>query len=903
MKGSSATLVIGPPGSGKTRRTLEELESALSVGEPATLVTPTASMAEHLLHQAARRRLAVPGDAILPLRAFVEKFTPDWKELPASIATLLVERALERAAAPEFRELAAYAGFHSRLLEAMEEFWSAGADGRLFDPLLEGSPARPFGRVMVEYERLLEAARAVHRARRLRRAAEEMQERRLGHVLFDGFLNFTPVELELVRAVAAAAQRCVVTLPASGAEQARQALLDFGLEESRLERIYRPLVRPVVVVAASPEREIEDVARRILRDQEQTGRPFQEYGLILRNPDVYGPLVAVVFERFGIPFRSRQPQSLDQHMSARYLAGLLRLAATGFDGVAAIEVMKAAGSGIGLDGEMDQYEFRLREELPGQGLEFLRRQAAGLPRVKQWLARLDELAGWVSKAALPENWAERAKNLSRSWFREPAVEDGVSHETALELRALARALQVWEQAAEETAEALRLGGAEKVSLADYLGTLYRVLRLTRFAAPDRRRNVVQVLSIYEARQWELPVVFVCGLVEKQFPRHHPQNLFFPDRARQRLSRHGLRLRTSADLDREERFLFDLAMTRATEQLYLTYPVRDETGTETLRSFFLREWARETARRALVREPAPAWRPAGPKLEDPRLHEELERRHERFSPSTLEEYLQCPFLFFAARTLRLEQPPCAPDERLDELLKGTIVHRTIARWAGQGGGEIGPVFEAVFDEVCEQERIRLNFRAEAIRMQLKADLERFAEYERARLPYPGFHPGEPEKKIEYMVEGNRGESPFRVTGRIDRYEASEAGATVVVDYKYSRDERIKELVGQQEEGLKVQAGLYLLGLERQLGLVPAGMVYYGLRGKPFRSGWWAAGLGPADPDLQEMSVREFRAMLDQAAERTLAAVREIRGGRVAVEPRDRQFCREFCAYRDVCRVSL
>jgi len=52
------------------------------------------------------------------------------------------------------------------------------------------------------------------------------------------------------------------------------------------------------------------------------------------------------------------------------------------------------------------------------------------------------------------------------------------------------------------------------------------------------------------------VVFVCGMVEKQFPRFHTQDPFFPDAARCRAQRRGIRVRTAAEFEREERALFD-----------------------------------------------------------------------------------------------------------------------------------------------------------------------------------------------------------------------------------------------------------------------------------------------------------------------------------------------------------
>ncbi|MBI3694079.1 MAG: PD-(D/E)XK nuclease family protein [Acidobacteria bacterium] len=887
-----AMLLVGPPGSGKTYRVLEELEAALAWGWRATLVVPTSSMAEHLQHQLARRGLATAAQAIVPLSRFMEGWTPECREVSAAMAVLLLERALERASIREFEAVAQYPGFHAQLLETIEEFWSAGR---------KGAPAGPFAQVMAQFEGLLREAGVVHRAQRLRLAASAIRKQKLGPVFFDGFFNFTPVELELLRAVAEAAERILITLPEAGAEDARQALVRLGMSETRLNRRHRQPVEPVVVHGPSPEREIEDVAGRILADREKTGRPFREYGLILRSPELYGPIVETVFERFGIPVRSQRRRALAGHGSIRFLAGLMRLAGGGFDGAEALEVLKLAGSGIGLRPQMDRYEFHLRSELPGQGLEFLLRYAEKFPDVERVLTRLRELAGWPGQSATPHEWAERCVELAGAWFRAPQIEDGVSQEQTLEWRTLGAALRGWAAAAEETSEALELGGTTSAGLGEYLEALEAVLRLTPLHAGDRRRNVVQALTVYEARQWELPVVFVCGLVEKQFPRHHPQNLFFPDAERRRLAGQGWRLLTSADRDREERFLFEIAVTRATEQLYLSFPAQDEAGGEAQESFFLAPWRDRAnpSRRVRVREQKPAWRPAPAWLENPAS---LSDRHRHFGPSALDQYLQCPFLFFAQRTLKLAGPPAKPEDRVDALLKGKVIHLTLARWASEGAGEIRPVFEQVFAEMCEQEGIRLNFPAEALRMQLLDDLERFVEQERQRGLPAGFRPGPPEKEFRFVVEGGA-EGPFEVTGRIDRHEISDVGAAVVVDYKYSTKERIQKLIEEHEQGERLQGLLYLLGLERELGLAPAGLVFYGVRQEPSRRGWYVAGMVPPDPDLSEYTAAEFRAMLEGAAERTLAVVREIRAGRVEVAPRDRQVCRTFCPFREVCRVEL
>ena len=76
-------LLIGPPGSGKTHFVLEKLTAALRERREARalLVVPTASMAQHLTHELARRGFAVPTELIVPIAA-LERHLAEAPELP-----------------------------------------------------------------------------------------------------------------------------------------------------------------------------------------------------------------------------------------------------------------------------------------------------------------------------------------------------------------------------------------------------------------------------------------------------------------------------------------------------------------------------------------------------------------------------------------------------------------------------------------------------------------------------------------------------------------------------------------------------------------------------------------------------------------------------------------------------
>ena len=108
-------LLIGPPGSGKTHFVLEKLTAALRDRRAAQmlLVVPTASMAQHLTHELARRGHTVPGDLILPIAALVERLTPELKEPTPAVAAWLVSAAIEQGGGETFAPLTGKPGFEN----------------------------------------------------------------------------------------------------------------------------------------------------------------------------------------------------------------------------------------------------------------------------------------------------------------------------------------------------------------------------------------------------------------------------------------------------------------------------------------------------------------------------------------------------------------------------------------------------------------------------------------------------------------------------------------------------------------------------------------------------------------------------------------------------------------------
>src|ERR1022692_163294 len=122
-------LLTGPAGSGKTAILLNQFRAALRAGdERIRLLTPTATLAQHLQNQVAREGLVFHRNLIQTLSAFVEERSGSVPLAPEAVLYLLVEQAVRRLRRPEFARVADTAGFCAALARTIEEFASAGCE-------------------------------------------------------------------------------------------------------------------------------------------------------------------------------------------------------------------------------------------------------------------------------------------------------------------------------------------------------------------------------------------------------------------------------------------------------------------------------------------------------------------------------------------------------------------------------------------------------------------------------------------------------------------------------------------------------------------------------------------------------------------------------------------------------
>ena len=383
-------------------------------------------------------------------------------------------------------------------------------------------------------------------------------------------------------------------------------------------------------------------------------------------------------------------------------------------------------------------------------------------------------------------------------------------------------------------------------------------RLSRAVRPAGRENIagVQVLDAMAARGIAFRATWVLGMNEKVFPRTILEDAFVPDAARAKIgARLGARLPVKVRGYEEERLLFRLLRDGAREVLVLSTQRSDDRGRlqvpsvllagrtavslprrpkEKLRTAALErltpteavvraellsgrgvETARALGRRVEAFEESLAFLHAidterEPGIRDGRtgpLPEWWERARTRgLSPTAMETYATCGFLFFAQKVLGLEELEEPESEAQTSAMEtGNLYHEILEQCYQTTDFE--DAAEAAFRRLEEKRSIRHPVLWEAEQARIRKVLERFIQHDRATsgsfVPF----------RFEERVEGTLAGAAF--VGFVDRIDIAK-DALRVIDYKKSKSkfqQTMETAVFNRE--LLFQPPLYLLLAAKKL----------------------------------------------------------------------------------------
>lgn len=877
-------LITGPLRSGKTTAILDRFRAELRSGARQPLLfVPTATMAEHLRNRLLREKFVFPPSAVTTLSKFAGEFAAGTTAVSTAALQILLDEVLRDQTV--YTAVSDFAGFRSALVHAIEEVSAAGGS----PSSLEGLGVDEFTTVYQAVATEVVKRKWLFKSEQLRESAAAIGARTPSKspVFIDGFFSFTPAELAIIKALAAASPDLIVTLPEWPAgERAIEALIHMGAEVEWVAPQGRSPER-ILIDAPTFELEVTDIARRIL-DEHASGRHLREIGVIVRSEALYVDALRAAFERFGIPCRFYFGADLTHHSAIRYLTGLVQLVLTNWEHASAATVLRLPDSPLEAAGFGDSFEASLRKGTWTSGLEEI---AGAMPEGYAFAESLQSLDSLRTQSLTPAKWVQKLLRL-QSLLASPEIRDRISHERAALWRERGQALAAFETSLNEAAELCDANA--NLSLAGFWEVVRTVIAERTLRVNDHRRDVVHIIDAFEARQWELPVVFVCGLLEGDFPKHHTQDPLLPDYVRKLVQDRGIQLQASTDRQQEEAFLFDVATSRATSKLFLSYPKLNAKGDANLRSFLLDKFCERhnlkgTGARGIRPHPKLQRRPLPPPaIRDEALQVALRQSTAVLRPTAIEVYLQCPFQYFAEHTLKLKALAEVPSQRMNGPAQGSVVHAIMERVA-RDKMDVAAALDQVFEKSRLDAKIPQTYRLEAIRLEILYYLRRFLNAGKLQAANQLLI----ERDIEFQLDEHT-----IVRGRVDRIEVDAHGRATVIDLKYKDPKGVKDLVKAHNEGRLVQGGLYLAALQGS-EWTPTGMLYCATKKDAGLSGWIAegayAGLG------HDCSPQDLNAMIAASREVAANALVQIRAGHIAPEPFDEDKC-QYCNSLHLCRYE-
>jgi DNA helicase II / ATP-dependent DNA helicase PcrA len=381
-------------------------------------------------------------------------------------------------------------------------------------------------------------------------------------------------------------------------------------------------------------------------------------------------------------------------------------------------------------------------------------------------------------------------------------------------------------------------------------------------------DAVHVLTYHRAKGLEFPVVFMVGLVEDRFPsRDRKDALSLPAALVRDVSIAGDHHLA------EERRLFYVGMTRAAEELVLSWALDYGGGRARRLSQFVQEaldlspatpaaLIRPSALERLARSErraAPARSSASTNA--PRLGDD---RQLTLSFGQINDYLECPARYRYAHLIRIPTP-ASHQMAYGRALHAAVqaFHRRQMRSEPMSLDELYAELDANWESVGFLTRDH----EEARRISAREALARFWGEQQTDPARPAA------VEQEFAVVLGRD----RVRGRYDRVDVDDDGRVSITDYKSSDVRDPGTAARRARESL--QLGIYALAWERQHGKPPDELSLHFLE----------SGLvGRSDATDRR---------LDKAQERVVAVGDGIRAGRFEATPAANR-C-GFCPFREIC----
>ena len=556
--------------------------------------------------------------------------------LPPLAAPLIVRKLLsETETSNYFAPLATQPGFPRSFLATIADLKHAGVQPQDLRTFIERAQLRGTYRHKVDslhvlydrYARFLTEQQLYDDVDLIKRAAAVLEASPgTTPVFLYGFYEFTPLQRRLV--AAALRERDVLVFfpwradsayehatpalswltglglqytPLAGTEEKKndlarlQARLFEGVSLGPVGTSSRPDDSVTLISAPGESREAREIGRTVLQLVRAHGLRFHEIGVLLRDPTMYGPLVAETLTGLGIPCCLSGGLPLIRTQAGQSLHLLCQVLAENYARSRVVEFLGAAAPPFtNLLSELAEYARPARWE--AFSIE------AGIVRgAGEWRERLSRL-----EASHRADGGEDADAEDRQVLRACVT---FMHEFLTTSESVPR-VNTWRGWAEQilrlfrayvsptahTAqveeELRRLGQldllSEQISIGEWCKVVAAALSAATVEAGAFGTDGVFIGDLLNTAGVQFRAVIVPGLVEGGFPRTLRQDPLLLDAERQHLGETlACELPQRGRLSEAERVLFTLTTWSASERLVLTYPrLNQVSGHSQVPSFYL-----------------------------------------------------------------------------------------------------------------------------------------------------------------------------------------------------------------------------------------------------------------------------------------------------------------------------
>lgn len=379
---------------------------------------------------------------------------------------------------------------------------------------------------------------------------------------------------------------------------------------------------------------------------------------------------------------------------------------------------------------------------------------------------------------------------------------------------------------------------------------------------DPDLDVVNLMTIHSSKGLEWPVVFVCNLVNERFPtRKQNEKLPIPNELiRERLPEGDFHLQ-------EERRLFYVAVTRARDNLFITWAV-DYGGKRAKKiSPFVLELLDDPSISATRHKLSPIEKIERFKQVErtPLAKNRKQGELVRLSRQQIDDYYTCPFKYYLASVVGVPLPGNW------HFMYGTAIHEAISRYYSRKQRGENPDLQSMivdFEQAFRSEGFITRSHEEERKRKGLETLSRFFEEDQQN----GFLPDSIEESFEFRV-GN-----IIVNGRYDLVLKKADGE--ILDFKTSDVDDQKEADSRMNKSTQMK--MYALSWQAKYNTIPKTTLIF------------------IESDIRGSKVFK-QTDLDKTEELIVDVAKGVELNDYKPKPDKRQ-C-SYCPYKDICESSL